>query len=58
MDPSVGAQGLVSPMMPMPMDASGMPMTAADIARSGPVSMSTLASALAAASPESQRMVC
>ncbi|KAJ8420884.1 hypothetical protein Cgig2_021819 [Carnegiea gigantea] len=56
-DPSVGAQGLVSSMMPVPMDASLMPMTAADFTRSAPVSMSTLASALAAASPESQRMM-
>lgn len=56
-DTSVVPQGMVRQMMPMPLDVSGMPLSPVDAARSGPVSMPTLASALAAASPESQRMV-
>ncbi|XP_021836389.1 polyadenylate-binding protein 2 isoform X2 [Spinacia oleracea] len=59
LDPSagVGPQGLGRPLMPMTLDVSGMPVTAADVARSGPLSVPTLASALAAASPDSQRMM-
>lgn len=46
------------PMGPVTsMQGSGMPMTTADMARSDPVSKSTLASALAAASQDSQRMM-
>ncbi|KMT19622.1 hypothetical protein BVRB_1g012370 [Beta vulgaris subsp. vulgaris] len=56
-DTSVVPQGMVRQMMPMPLDVSGMPLSPVDAARSGPVSMPTLASALAAASPESQRMM-
>lgn len=49
MDPSVVPQGLVGTMMPLPFDGSGV--------RSGLVPMSALASALASASPENQRLV-
>ncbi|KAM5562152.1 polyadenylate-binding protein 3 [Rosa sericea] len=49
----VSPQGLVSPMMPLPFDGSGMPVTSSDIQRSGPVPMSTLASA----TPENQRLM-
>lgn len=57
MDPAVVPQGLVGPMMPLPFDGSGVPMSTIDIQRSGPVPMSTLASALASATPENQRLV-
>ena len=57
MDPSsMVPQALMGPMMPLPFDVSASPT--ADIQRSGPVPMSTLASALASATPETQRMVC
>ncbi|KAH7524900.1 hypothetical protein FEM48_Zijuj06G0168400 [Ziziphus jujuba var. spinosa] len=57
MDPAVVPQGLVGPMMPLPFDGSGVPMSTIDIQRSGPVPMSTLASALASATPENQRLM-
>ncbi|THG22605.1 hypothetical protein TEA_023461 [Camellia sinensis var. sinensis] len=47
MDPSMVPQGLLTPMMPLPFDAQ----------RPGPVPMSALASALASASPENQRLM-
>ncbi|KAF8403598.1 hypothetical protein HHK36_011702 [Tetracentron sinense] len=56
-DPSMVPQGLMGPMMPLPFDVSGMPMTPMDAPRPGPVPMKTLASALASASPEHQRMM-
>ncbi|KAM7507952.1 hypothetical protein LguiA_018405 [Lonicera macranthoides] len=56
MDPSsMVPQALMGPMMPLPFDVSASPT--ADIQRSGPVPMSTLASALASATPETQRMM-
>uniref|UniRef100_A0A5B6YTE2 Polyadenylate-binding protein n=1 Tax=Davidia involucrata TaxID=16924 RepID=A0A5B6YTE2_DAVIN len=57
MDPSMVPQRLVGQMMPLPFDVSGMPATPSDVQRSGPVPMSTLASALASATPENQRMM-
>uniref|UniRef100_A0A5B6YUX9 Polyadenylate-binding protein n=1 Tax=Davidia involucrata TaxID=16924 RepID=A0A5B6YUX9_DAVIN len=48
MDPSIVPQGLVGPMMPA---------TPLDVQQSGPVPMSTLASALASATPENQRLM-
>lgn len=54
-DTPMSLQGHVSPMMPLPFDyGSGMPVTSSDIQRSGPVPMSTLASA----TPDNQRLVC
>ena len=49
-------QGLVGPMMPLPFDGS-VPVSPADIQRPAPVPMSALASALASATPENQRLV-
>lgn len=57
-DTPMSLQGHVSPMMLLPFDGSGMPVTSSDIQRSGPVPMSTLASALASATPDNQRLVC
>ncbi|KAL7208399.1 hypothetical protein ACSBR1_030202 [Camellia fascicularis] len=57
MDPSIVPQGLMAPMMPLPFDVSGMSTTPLDVHRPGPVPMSTLASALASATPENQRMM-
>lgn len=61
MDPSVVPQGLVGPMMPLPFEGSGAPMSTIDVQRPGPVPvpvpMPTLASALASATPENQRLV-
>ncbi|XP_021737654.1 polyadenylate-binding protein 5-like [Chenopodium quinoa] len=57
LDSPVAPQGLGRPLVPMTLDVSGVPLTAADVARSGPLSVPTLASALAAASPDSQRMM-
>ncbi|XAR48631.1 hypothetical protein NMG60_11031511 [Bertholletia excelsa] len=51
MDGSVVPQGLMSPMMPLPFDVSG------DLRHHRPVPMSTLASALASATPENQRLM-
>ncbi|KAH7849039.1 hypothetical protein Vadar_012069 [Vaccinium darrowii] len=47
MDSSMVPQGLMSPVMPSPYD----------VQRNGPVPMSTLASTLASATPENQRMM-
>ncbi|KAL7184491.1 hypothetical protein ACSBR2_026616 [Camellia fascicularis] len=52
MDLSIVPQGLMAPMMPLPFDVSGMSTTPLDVHRPGPVPMSTLASALASATPE------
>ncbi|KAK1258990.1 Polyadenylate-binding protein 5 [Acorus gramineus] len=55
MDPAAMLpQGLMSPMMPMPMDIAGMPVVPMDANR--PSSLS-LASALASATPERQRVI-
>ncbi|TQD91713.1 hypothetical protein C1H46_022704 [Malus baccata] len=56
-DPSLAPQGLMGPMMPLPLDGAGLPVTPNDTHRSGPLPMSTLASALASATPENQRLM-
>ncbi|KAG9458764.1 hypothetical protein H6P81_003272 [Aristolochia fimbriata] len=57
-DPSmVPPQGLMGPMMPMPLDVSGMPVAPMDAPRPGPIPISALASALASASPDHQRLM-
>lgn len=57
-NPSMVPQGLMGPMMPLPLDASS-PTSGASL--DGPISLPlprpTLASALASATPENQRMV-
>lgn len=50
-------QGLVSPMMPLAFDGSGVSSPPNDIQRTRAVPTSTLASALASATPENQRVV-
>lgn len=57
MNQSMVPQGLMAPMMPLPYNVSGMSTTPTDVQRPGPVPMSTLASALASATPENQRLV-
>ena len=57
MDPSVVPQGLVGSMMPLAFEGSGAPASTIDVQRPGPVPMPTLASALASATPETQRLV-
>lgn len=56
LDPSMVPQGLMNPMVAMPLDVSGMYVPPVDGQR--PMPISTLASALASASPERQREVC
>lgn len=56
-NPSMVPQGLMGPIMPLPLDASALPGASLEIPLSAPISRSTLASALASASPENQRMV-
>ncbi|XP_027366152.1 polyadenylate-binding protein 3 [Abrus precatorius] len=56
MDPSLVPQGLGAPMMPMTFDGSGVAATSNDNQHPGAVS-ATLASALASATPENQRMM-
>ncbi|GMH31622.1 hypothetical protein Nepgr_033466 [Nepenthes gracilis] len=59
-DPSsLAPQGLVGSMMSIPFDASGMPLSPMDFARSGPmpISPATLASALASATPQNQHLM-
>lgn len=51
-DPSVMS------MMPMPFDASGMPIPPIDAPRPGPVPISTLTSALASANQADRTRVC
>ncbi|OIW12575.1 hypothetical protein TanjilG_04739 [Lupinus angustifolius] len=55
-DPSVVPQGLAGPMMAMPFDGSGVTATPIDNQPPGALS-ATLASALASATPENQRMM-
>ncbi|KAE9611375.1 hypothetical protein Lal_00011575 [Lupinus albus] len=55
-DPSVVPQGLAGPMMAMPFDGSGVTATPIDNQPAGALS-ATLASALASATPENQRMM-
>lgn len=58
LEPTMGPRGLVGPMMPRPLNvAGGVPMGAMDVQRPGPIPMQTLASALASASPEDQRVM-
>ncbi|KAL6984242.1 hypothetical protein U1Q18_017621 [Sarracenia purpurea var. burkii] len=57
MNHSMVPQGLMAPMMPLPYDISGISTTPLDVQRPGPVPMSTLASALASATPENQRLM-
>ncbi|XP_061345158.1 polyadenylate-binding protein 3-like isoform X1 [Gastrolobium bilobum] len=56
MDPSVVPQGLVGPIMPMPFDGSGVTAAPIDNQRPG-ASSTTLASALASATPDNQRLM-
>ncbi|XP_068651962.1 polyadenylate-binding protein 2 [Aristolochia californica] len=57
-DPSmVPPQGMMGPMMPMPLDVSGMPGAPMDAPRPGPIPITALASALASASPDHQRLM-
>lgn len=56
-DPSMGPpQGMMGHMMHMPLDV--MPLPPMESPRPGPFPITTLASALASASPEQQRFVC
>ncbi|XP_050367028.1 polyadenylate-binding protein 3 [Argentina anserina] len=55
-DSAASPQGLASPMMPLPFDGS-VPVRSNDVQRTGPVPMSKLASALASATPEHQRLM-
>ncbi|KAK7391199.1 hypothetical protein VNO78_19611 [Psophocarpus tetragonolobus] len=55
-DPSYVPHSLMSPMMPMPFDGSGVTAVPNDNQRNGALS-ATLASALASATPENQRMM-
>ncbi|XP_077220325.1 poly(A)-binding protein 5 [Tasmannia lanceolata] len=54
-DPSMVPQGLMGPMTPL--DASGMSVAPMDALRPAPVPITALASALASASPEHQRLM-
>lgn len=57
-NPSMVPQGLMGPIMPLPLDASSAVQGASlEIPISAPLSRSTLASALASASPDNQRLV-
>ncbi|KAI3465422.1 hypothetical protein Pfo_022085 [Paulownia fortunei] len=56
-NPSMVPQGLMGPIVPLPLDASAVPGGSLEIPLSVPLSRSTLASALASASPENQRMM-
>lgn len=56
-DPSIIPQGVMGPMVPMTVDANGMPISPIDAARFQPVPVNTLTSALASASPENRRLM-
>lgn len=56
-DPSIVPQGLMGPMMPLSLDASGLPMGPMDAAHPQPVPITALASALASATPDHQRVM-
>ncbi|XP_017697610.2 polyadenylate-binding protein 2-like [Phoenix dactylifera] len=56
-DPTMIPQGLMGPMMPLPLDASGMHVAPMDAVRSSPIPITSLASALASATPENQRLI-
>ncbi|RVW94817.1 Polyadenylate-binding protein 5 [Vitis vinifera] len=55
--PASATASLMGPVMPLPFDVSGMPVSPMDIQRTGPVPMSTLASALASTTPDNQRLM-
>ncbi|KAF6171005.1 hypothetical protein GIB67_028566 [Kingdonia uniflora] len=55
-DPSLVPQGLISPVMPAPVDVSVIP-SPVDSQRNGPMPITTLSSALASATPEQQRQM-
>ncbi|KAJ4953483.1 hypothetical protein NE237_030315 [Protea cynaroides] len=57
LDPSLVPQGLMGPMVPLSLDVSGVPVAPLEASRPGPVPIQTLASALASATPEQQRMM-
>nr|GME11648.1 polyadenylate-binding protein 3 [Ipomoea batatas] len=55
---SLASQSLMGPIMPLPFDVSGgVAASAIDIQRPAPIATPTLASTLASASPEDQRMM-
>lgn len=56
-DPTMQPQGLMGPMMPLPLDPSGMHVAQMDAIRPSPIPITALASALASASSEQQRIV-
>jgi len=57
-DSSVVPQGFVGPVMPLPFEAPGMPITPSHAQPTTPVPISTLTTALASATPENRMMVC
>ncbi|ERN03845.1 hypothetical protein AMTRI_Chr05g73760 [Amborella trichopoda] len=57
LDPTMVPQGLMSPMLPLPLDVPGMVMSPMEAPRPQPVPIGTLASALASATPEQQRVM-
>lgn len=56
-DSSMVPQGFVGPVMPMPFEVSGAPVTPVDVQRPAMVPISTLTSALASATPENRMVV-
>lgn len=54
-DPTMFSQGPMAPVMPL--NVNGMPVVPTEAARSPSLPISMLASALASASPENQRVV-
>ncbi|OAY63029.1 polyadenylate-binding protein 3 isoform X2 [Ananas comosus] len=56
-DPTMQPQGLMGPMMPLPLDPSGMHVAQMDAIRPSPIPITALASALASASSEQQRII-
>jgi hypothetical protein len=57
-DASVPPQGIMSAMLPVPLEIGGVPVANADTGVLQPLPISALASALASAPPEQQRAVC
>jgi len=56
-DPAMIPQGLMGPMIPVPLDAGSVQFGPMDAGRSPSIPTSALASALASATPDQQRMV-
>lgn len=56
-EPAMVPQGLMGPMIPVPLDAGNVQVAPMDSTHSPSIPISTLASALASATPEQQRMV-